>query len=721
VESSGDEATETGRALTEDGVVLGTAAYMSPEQAEGRRLDGRSDIFSFGAMLYEMLTGQKPFQAESRVATLAKILHQDPLPLSELAPGAGSDLEKAVLRCLRKDPARRYQTMGDLRVALEDLEQELGAITGRSASPVRARFRRWSWVALPALAAAGFLGWRLLRTTNGSGPPVAVPIMTDPGTVATPSLSPDAEHVAFVWAGPRKDNTDLYVQMIGSGSPLRLTADPAPEHSPAWSPDGRSIAFLRGDLPGRSELLLIPPLGGPERKLADIHVRRSYVSGPWLSWSADSRFVIFTDSPAEQRPEALFAVSVETGEKTALTNPESAAAGDSMPAASPDGRWLIFRRAPPGGVGELYRLPLGEGLRPAGEPRRLTTAAFDARHPAWMPDSREILVSARSGLWKLDVFGGGQPRRVPFVGEDGSMPVISRRQPGKPTRLVYVRSFSDYNVWRVETPAPGQPASSPPAVSIASTRIDRTAQFSPDGRRVVFASNRSGDMEIWTSDPDGSRAAQLTSMGANMTSTPRWSPDGQTIAFDSNLEGQFEVYTVPLSGGKPRRLTSHPANDHVPSFSRDGRWIYFSSNRSGTFQIWKMPAAGGDAIQVTRNGGFVAFESADGKFVYYTQTPNAPSILWRLPVGGGDPEKVLEGVVMRAFSVIDKGVYYVNQPVGSEPRLTFFDFASGRTTAVAALGQPIHLGLSATADGKVILYSKMDSSVSDLMLVENFR
>jgi len=154
------------------------------------------------------------------------------------------------------------------------------------------------------------------------------------------------------------------------------------------------------------------------------------------------------------------------------------------------------------------------------------------------------------------------------------MPVVSRPQPRRPPRLVYVLSFSDWNIWRVETPAPGAPALSPPVVSISSTRMDSNAQFSPDGRRVVFASNRSGEIEIWLADPDGANAVQLTSMGAQITASPHWSPDGQMIVFDSNLEGQYEIYAIPASGGKARRLTSHPANDAVPSFSRDGQWIY---------------------------------------------------------------------------------------------------------------------------------------------------
>jgi Tol biopolymer transport system component len=276
------------------------------------------------------------------------------------------------------------------------------------------------------------------------------------------------------------------------------------------------------------------------------------------------------------------------------------------------------------------------------------------------------------------------------------------------------------NIWRVETSGPGVPTSLPPILAISSTRTDWSTQFSPDGRRVAFESDRSGQFEIWLADPDGSNAVQLTSMDAPASGDPRWSPDGQTIAFNSNLEGQQEIYLIPAGDGKPRRLTSHPANDQLPSFSRDGNWIYFGSNRTGQDQIWKIPASGGEAAQVTHNGGYVAFEAPDGASVYYTQTPYAPSALWRLPTSGGQPVKVLEGVVWRAFVILERGIYYINRLSG-EARLQFFDFATGRSTTVARNLGDVRSGLTATPDGRTILYSRVDSSVDDLMLVENFR
>jgi dipeptidyl aminopeptidase/acylaminoacyl peptidase len=307
----------------------------------------------------------------------------------------------------------------------------------------------------------------------------------------------------------------------------------------------------------------------------------------------------------------------------------------------------------------------------------------------------------------------------------------------KPARLVYVRSTSDSNLWRIDLPALGASATSAPVVSIASTMLDANPQFSPDGTRVAFQSTRSGVMEIWVADPDGANAAPLTAMRAPTTGTARWSPDGKTIAFDSNAKGQFEVYVIPAAGGTPTRLTSDPSADHVPSFSRDGSFIYFSSNRSGVFEIWRVPISGGTSTQVTRNGGFVAFESYDGRHLYYTQTATGSSALWRIPVAGGEPQKVLDGVAERAFVVLEKGIYYVerlergNWPWGlvtglgflrSDPsRLRFFDFAHAKSRIVADLGDRVALGLGASPDGRTILFTRADNLSSDLMMVENFR
>ena len=542
--------------LTVVGSVIGTPDYMSPEQAEGRTLDARSDIFSLGSVLYEMVTGSKPFTSHSTVSILGKILSEDPRPPRELTESIPPDLAKLILRCLRKDPARRYQTMADLKVAMQDIEAELAPTSGakRAVGP-----SVWAWVVVLPVLLGGYLGWRAWFGRPSVEPLQAVALTTFPGVELYPSISPDGNHVAFMWTGPNQENRDIWLQQIGAGPPLRLTTDPRSDFNPVWSPDGHWIAFVRGEsagnlVQGNREVRLIRPLGGPERKLVEIRVGEPYFNPVYLTWCPDSTCLVVTDSPVEGKPDALFVVSIETGEKRRLTDPQPPLMGDSNPAVSPDGHSLVFRRITGWGASDLYWLPLGRGLTVAGQPRRLAHATAGAEYPAWLPDGTEILFSARGSLWRLAVSGQSPAARLPFVGEDGRMPVISARQSGRPSRLVYVRSLADSNIWRVETPASGVPSASPPFVAISSTRWDLNPQFSPDGNRVAFESTRSGGWEVWLADPDGSNPVQLTSMGVGISGTPRWSHDGQLIAFDSNSAGQFGDLCDP----RRRRQTSPP-------------------------------------------------------------------------------------------------------------------------------------------------------------------
>ncbi len=730
--------------LTVEGEIAGTPAYMSPEQAEGKPADARSDAFSFGVVLYQMLTGRQLFSGDSIASVLAAVLREEP---PSLGPKIPHDLEKVVTRCLRKDPARRYRHMDDLKVALEDIKEELEAgMAEQEAAPPR---RRWLWpLVLPVLVATAYFAWWTWRPASPEEPPRAVELFTSPGIKGPPSFSPDGDRVAFMWSGPKQDNLDIYVQQIGAGAPLRLTTDSRSDSNPAWSPDGRWIAFLRSEpssisvnprpsLPDKkAELLLIPPLGGPERKRGEIRLRR-FTWAPSLTWCPESDCVVVTDSPGEGKADALFVVSIETGEKRQLTNPPPSVSGDVYPALSPDGRWLVFNRMT-WPIFELYLLPLGKGVTVSGEPKPLPFSALNtgdsgaqwwAGDTAWLPGGKEILFSAwggGGGFYRARIPRGSPLTRVPFVGEDGKMPALSRPQPGRPSRMVYLRCIESFqHTWRVETSGPGVPASSPPMASFFSTRAEGTPRFSPDGRRIAFTSSRSGPNEIWLADPDGSNAVQLTSMtatmGARSTGGPWWSPDGQLVAFYSNLEGHGQIYVIPAAGGKPRRITHSEADDRAPSFSRDGQWIYFSSNRTGENQIWKVSAAGGAPVQVTQNTGILALESPDGGSVYYTQTMTRPNALWRQPVSGGRPIKVLDGVVDYAFAVLDKGIYYIDRP-SDEARLRFYDFATGKSVTVAPnLGLGGGGVLGASPDGRTILFSRTEPPVTDLMLVENFR
>ena len=710
--------TITTPAVTHAGMILGTAAYMSPEQARGGSVDKRTDVWAFGCVFYELLAGRAAFLGETVADTLAAILEREP-NWAALPASTPASIRRLLQRCFEKDARRRLRDIGEARLVIEAttavVKPQLVLHSQRGAP-----FRRgqWMWAVPAVLLAAASTAWWVWQPPQDTQPLRATPLTTLPGAERYPSFSPDGNYVAFSWNGPRQDNPDVYVQQIGSGSPLRLTTDPGNDYTPAWSPDGRWIAFLRQQGSGGvDELRLVPPLGGAERKLGEIRVRLELLRAVSIAWCPDSKCLIVTDSPGESKSDALFVVSLASGEKRQLTHPGLPLSADLGAAVSPDGSSLVFSRYFTPVDGELLRLHLGKGLIAAGEPIPVPLGSLKGRDVAWMPDGERILFSSKGSLWTLPVLGEGTPSRVPFVGEDGRMPVVSRPAPGQAARLVYVRSYQDQNIWRVDTPVPGAPATSL-VLAISSTRGDYIPQFSSDGRRVAFVSERSGESEIWVADPDGSNAVQLTSM-AGLHGYPRWSPDGNSIVFHSNPEGQAKAYLVSAAGGKPRNLTSHPSSDTFPNFSPDGRWIYFNSDRAGGNSVWKVPSSGGVPVQVTSTG-VMSLMSPDGADLYYLEEWDRPSPLWRLSLSNGLTTKLLEGVVRSNFAPLDGGVYYIDQPSGAA-RLQYFDFATGRSKTVAGDLGSVHLGLTASTDGRTILYTRIDSSVDDLMVVENFR
>ena len=291
-------------------------------------------------------------------------------------------------------------------------------------------------------------------------------------------------------------------------------------------------------------------------------------------------------------------------------------------------------------------------------------------------------------------------------------------------RLAYVQSAFDTNIWRIEIPE-SKGRSNPPTRLIASTNLDHGPQYSPDGRKIVFESTRSGSYEIWVCDSNGTNLVQLTSFDRT-TGTPRWSPDGRHIAFDARIEthSDSDIYITGADGGSPRRLTTETSDDVIPSWSRDGRWIYFASTRTGDHQVWKVPAEGGEPVQVTKRGGFAAFESPDGKFVYYTT--HKPGI-WKVAVEGGEEVLVLNQPKLGYWgywAVVDGGIYFVNVEVKLHPTIEFFSFATGRVRQIAAMEKEAVLasrGLAISPDGRWILYAQVDQSGGDITLVENFR
>jgi len=716
-----EQPTRTLQPQTGEGAIVGTVAYMSPEQAQGLPVDARSDIFSFGSVLYEMATGRRAFQGDTKISTLAAVINKDPEPLSAEIP---RDLERLISHCLRKDPARRFQHLDDVRTLLEELKEESdsGKLTPAPAAAVRAK-RAWPLriAGVAALLAAASLGiWLLRPKTEAPGAPLrAVPLTSTPGTERYPTLSPDGNQVAYSWGGEKGDNTDIYVKPVGPGTPLRLTTHPGGDVSPAWSPDGRWIAFMRG-YRGKLQFILIPPLGGAERVLAEMETRR-VLGGPYLAWTLDGKWLAGPYKEASEESYGLFLFSIESGEKRGLTAPPANVLGDTSPAISGDGRSLAFSREGSARANDLYVLRLSSALTAEGEPRRLTPDNPGIGGAAWTADGREIVYSSRGSLWRVAASGGAKPEPLAFAAENALHPVVS----GPRRRLAYSWGFTDYNVWRLELAGPTQAASRAPL--IASSRSDTRPQYSPDGTRIAFQSDRSGSQEIWTCHSDGSNCVQVTSRGAAGASSPGWSPDGKHIVFDSRASGQPDLYVVSAEGGQARQLTTHPASDTHGNWSRDGRWIYFASLRAGEYQVWKMPwgagtAREGEAVQVTKGGGYVASESADGRLLYYSNRRNAPG-LWRVPVGGGEETQVLPALYDPSeFAVTQQGIYFIPPRDAEGIRsIQFLELATGKIHPIARIDKPVHRALALSPDGRTLLYVQADQTGRDLMLVENFR
>jgi len=258
---------------------------------------------------------------------------------------------------------------------------------------------------------------------------------------------------------------------------------------------------------------------------------------------------------------------------------------------------------------------------------------------------------------------------------------------------------------------------------IASTRNEQDPQFSPDGHKVAFISNRSGNTELWECDSDGKNVVQLTTLGR--TSGPTWSPDGRSIAFSAVDNGFRHIYIVGADGGSPRRLTTDPSAESTPNWSKNGRWLYFESNRTGRREIWKIPAAGGEAIQLTSSGGLNPVESPDGDFVYYIKGHEEPGI-WQVSAEGGAEKRLVESSVRPGnWAVTTRGIYMLTDQEGPSPFvLEFFDFATRKTTQITTLSQGgvnVLSGLTVSPDEHWILYTQRDKEEFDLMLVENFR
>ncbi|HEU4937700.1 MAG TPA: hypothetical protein VFT39_14675 [Vicinamibacterales bacterium] len=561
----------------------------------------------------------------------------------------------------------------------------------------------------------GVIAWRA-RHDSTNAPTQLLPLASYPGVEGPPSLSPDGSLVAFAWSGADGDGPpDIYVKAVGSEALRRLTETSSWETSPAWSPDGHSIAFVRAG----HGVFIISQLGGTEQRVS--------ASGNYVNWAADSKSVLIRDRDENAGPFSIYQVFLDTLERRRLTQAPFGD-GDWRFEVSPDGTTLAFIRYGRTGIADLYLVPMR-----GGEPRRLSDWNATLSGLSWMPDGREIVYSvegpAVSRLWRIHA-NSSQPGRGAPIGDipaAATNPSISRPRSGQPTRLAFQTITRDVNidVMDLDEPLVNAIIRSKPFAN--STRIESSARFSPDGGRIAFVSDRSGDPEVWVAARDGSGLQQFTSLRAAQIVVSGWSPDGANIGFDAAIDGNSDVYVVGSDGANLRRLTTEAARDGIPSWSGDGRWIYFTSTRAGVNpDVWKMSPQGGQVTRITRNGGFDPHESPDGQFLFYLDHypgQNRTAKLMRSTVDGGQESVVLDGVLPFLWSVTEKGIVFVTRESDFDA-LDLYRFSDRQVVRVGRLGfriPGIYTHMTVSRDGRWALATEMVRFDSDLMLLDNFR
>jgi Tol biopolymer transport system component/DNA-binding winged helix-turn-helix (wHTH) protein len=578
---------------------------------------------------------------------------------------------------------------------------------------------RLAWVA-PGVALLIVLStvaiWRFSRRLTGPhlSPVEVVPLVALPGKQGRPAISPDGNQVAYPgYYGPKTEG--IYTTLIGGEKSLRLTQNPG-DRFPTWSPDGRQIAFVRYSKEGMS-INVISALGGlVEHRLYTGPGGLIQTSGG-LDWSTDGRVLAFAESSADAVRSHIALLSFSDLTVRPITLPPETEL-DGQPAFSPDGLSIAFVRQSMGGGGsDVFIVPVI-----GGEPKRLTFDNSQVWSAVWTQDGSDIVFSSARGglmgLWRISASGGtSQP--VTGVGPVAIEPSISR----KGNQLVYLNSVRRDSIWRIDLRDKKHvQGSSAPVISARG--FNWRPDFSPDGKHIVFESDRLGYSDIWYCNSDGTNCAQLTSLQGT-AGTARWSPDGQYIAFEFHRQEYYEIYVVEVPGGRPRLVPTFRDSDNgAPSWSRDGQWIYFySDHEKGPFQLWKVPLKGGTPVQVTRNGGVYAIESNNGRFLYYAKYEQAG--IWRMPVSGGEEVRILEhpgATDWFNWELSRNGIYFLNSQNSPTEGIEFFDFETGETTPIFALQRrstPSYGGLTVSPDGRSLLYGQSEFE-SYIMLVRNF-
>ena len=663
---------------TDEGAIVGTAAYMSPEQAEGKKLDGRSDIFSFGSVLYEMSTGRRAFQGETKLSTLSAILREEPKPASELAAAVPRELERIIQRCLRKDPARRFQSYEGCEDRAGGAEGGVGFGTANRSAATAAQPTKEMDAgrgrAVVLLGAAGTALWWRPRPTPAPVEWRLRPLTADSGIGATtPALSPDGKLMAYASSrASNGTNLDLWVQPLAEGSqPIRLTQDPADDISPSFSPDGGQIAFFSHREGGG--IYLISVFGGEERLLVRGGSQPSFSpDGRWVAYSNGGAAGLFADSKVFVMPAGGGAAK-----RIAADIPRT-----SLPIWSPDGRHLLVF-----GAATTKRLGLSANsgwFRPREESRRRQgwSPCFGSGGCRSLPEGVDwigdaLYFGSDSSIWTIGFRDGSpQPETLRKLASSTTGMVGVR---GSASKLVFESRTEASHLWSVPLDSNSGRVRGPRQLLPHAGGSQALPSFSSDGSRMVFLQRGANSYEMRLRDmstgtekvlstgpakpkisPDGTKVAYvagtiglgplflMASSGGEATKLLDqeggvriygWSADGKKVVYWHGTPVRFSVFD--LETRQTSELISHPTYDiHGAELSPDGNWVAFHLPRPVTEPLKIAPVRQGKAaaeaewITVTDSVGTNRrpWWSPDGNLLYFVSTRDNYQCIWAQPL-----------------------------------------------------------------------------------------
>jgi Tol biopolymer transport system component len=683
----------TKQVKTGSGMIMGTVGYMSPEQARGLTVDARSDVFNLGAVIYEMVARQKPFEGETPSDILAAILKSEPPPLSHFTSEAPPELVRIVTKALRKDREQRYQVVKDMLLDLKSLKEELEfqAKLDRSVAPGKTgeasaavsqsqtlatgkapagtdeiktaistithslsgeirRHKVGAILAVTMIVVATIAGvFALYKFLNRSRP--AAPANTEapqilrteqitfsPGLNNYPALSPDGNSIAY--SSDQGDSFEIYVkQIIPGGREIQLTSDGQQNFQAAWSPDGQRIAYYSKN---RGGIWLVPAVGGVPTRLTQ------FGSAP--AWSHDGSLIVFQSNPivdlgAGARnalpPSTIWIVSSQGGTPRQLTQIGSPPGGHGAPSWAPDGKRIVFE------VDDFLTSYIWT-VSVSGDDLKQVTGrdSKGSADPLWSPDGESIYYVGGSALWRIRV----SPKSGEPLGQAltvaGAAPSVIRHPTisvdGKKIAYASLSILSD--IWSLPLSASLLGATgSPTQLTVDRSQRHVMPLFSPDGRKIVFGLFRVGPGgDIWMVDADGKNPTQLTTDPAT-DNVPSWLPEGDRVAFLSDRNNQYmRLWSTTLVGGRDQFLMDLGPSVEFARLSPDGKRVAFNSRESGNINIWVASLEEGVPTQLTFDKELAGFPcwSPDGGFLAFEMKRGDDNYLMTIPSGGGTPTQL---------------------------------------------------------------------------------